>query len=36
MTWVKNQHELPGWEIVMIEEQVEECYAEKASGKETR
>jgi hypothetical protein len=31
MTWVKHQHELPTWEVLLIEEQVEECYAERAS-----
>ena len=30
MTWVKNQDELPGWEVVLIEREAEACYAERA------
>jgi hypothetical protein len=31
MIWVKEYHELPNWEIILIELEVEVCYAERAT-----
>ena len=30
MTWVKDQYKLDRWEVVLIQNEVEACYAERA------